>query len=192
MAQEPEPPQSYTMEQDDNTYYGLVNCSTNELCTFNGLPTIFLFDGTYNKGLDPEKIVGKKMDSFTMSDVYTIDGCFRLEEIECSEQYQVLNYTEYITHATFNVAAANKIETPIPSVFPYNKIPATELLPNDVDVKKAKKIMCEFATGMYQKMLEKTMGIKFCCPIDFNSSLVELKILKQELLPKLKIECRSC
>lgn len=170
-------------------YYVLVCCDTNEPLLVNGQLTALIYDGTYNKGLDPEKIVTKKMSSFKTINEVVIEGCYRLEEIDCADDYELLNYSEFLLEADFYFPTPTK--TPIP-VSTGRIVYAEPALPNDVDPKRAVSVMCNFATAMYQNMLSERMGISFCCPQDLFSAKLKFNILKLDLIDNSKIHCPTC
>lgn len=170
-------------------YYIIVCCDTNEPLLVNGVKTAFIYDGSYNKGLNPEKIVTKKMSSFKTINEVIIEGCYRLEEIDCADGYELLNYSEFLLEADFHFSTPPK--SPIP-VSTGRTVYAEPALPNEVDSKRAVSVMCDFATAMYQNMLSERMGISFCCPQDMFSAKLKFNILKLDLIDSSKMHCPTC
>jgi hypothetical protein len=173
----------------DKRFYIIVCCDTNKSLLVNGELTALLYDGNYNKGLNPEKIVTKKMSSFKTINEVVITGCYRLEEIECTDGYEILNYSEFLLEADFNFSSPVKIQIPVST---GRTVYAEPALPNEVDPKRAVSVMCDFATAMYQNMLSERMGIKFCCPQDMFSAKLKFNILKLDLIDSSKIHCPTC
>jgi hypothetical protein len=180
---------SFSFGDTNRIFYIIVCCDTNEPLLVNGQLTALLYDGSYNKGLNPEKIVTKKMSSFKTINEVVINGCYRLEEIECADDYEILNYSEFLLEAEFDSLPPVRNQIPIST---GRTIYAEPALPNEVDPKRAVSVMCDFATAMYQNMLSERMGIKFCCPQDMFSAKLKFNILKLDLIDSSKIHCPTC
>jgi hypothetical protein len=168
-------------------FYGLFDCDSKELCTVNGFPTVFVYDGTFNKDLDPEKIVGKKMKSFTTINEKKTEGCFKIELIECADNYEILNYSEFFLDAEFQLTV-DQVKV-FPTV-PFGRTIYPEaMLPNNVDSGKALKIMTSFSIAMQQKYLQTILGIKMCCGEDHLKARLKHQILKLDLIDGSKMCC---
>ncbi|MEY2869883.1 MAG: hypothetical protein RIR01_2385 [Bacteroidota bacterium] len=181
---------SFSFGDTNRIFYIIVCCDSNEPITVNGKPTAFIYDGTYNNNLDPEKIVTKKMTSFKTIDEVSIEGCYRLEEIECADDYELLNYSEFLLEAEFDTNKPKSKPAIITST--GRTVYAEPALPNDVDPKRAVSVMCDFATAMYQNMLSERMGVKFCCPQDMFTAKLNFNILKLDLIDSSKTHCPTC
>jgi uncharacterized protein (TIGR02145 family) len=179
--------------------YQLNCCSTCEVLKINGLPAVFVFKGIYREGKHPDDFLEVVLSYIKDISGNLIDGCFRLTDAECFDEYEELPW-ENIFFETECVSTCQEcVPNPEPAPFITNhKIIYPDFKVNNVDPYKAEQIFCEFGNAFYEKALALKFGVQFCCPTDLMQSTIEHEILKMEIVEdkyaccKDKNPCANC
>lgn len=174
-------------------FYALIGCKTKDVCSFNGVPTIFAFDGTTNKDIHPDKMLGKVISEIITPNQTKIKGCFRFEEIACPEEnYQIINFSDFFFGVTIALSAKEALNA-LPktaSVLPtYEIIYPEATAPNDLIPAKVEKIMSDFTEVMYIDMMHSRTGVTFHTRVNTLDATMNFELLKLQMLEDSKICC---
>ena len=163
-------------------YYQLVCCESGKVLEVNGLPAKFIYTGLFNNDNTPDSMYEKVLTRITDISGNDILGCYKLVDADCYEQWEEFEFEDIF----FTVECVSSCEECVPKHVHTppvlnHKIIYPEFKVNNADPFDAEKIMCEYASGEYQKVLSLRYGIQFCCPVDLMQSKIEMEILKMDM-----------
>jgi hypothetical protein len=171
-------------------YYQLKCCETGTLLTVNSLPAKFVYTGLFNNENTPDSMYNKVLTRITDIHGNDIVGCYTLVDAECFDEWEEFNFNDIF----FTVDCVNTCEECVPKHVHTppvlnHKVIYPEFKVNNADPFDAEQIMCEYASGEYQKVLGLRYGIEFCCPVDLMQAKIELEILKMDMAEDIDACC---